>query len=381
MKATLFLAVAQASQPSYEEWAAQYGASNDEGTKAKYYQNVALIEEWNADPIGTATFAVNEFSGMTYDEFAAVYLTAKADDPASDLPNFGELGETADVMNLKSTCCWSNWGDGSTCKEYPQSSGGGRCNTDWSKACNGDSDCPAQPPAPTPPPTPVPTPPPQPTPTPSPTPGSVVDWDVTPVKNQGGCGSCWAFSTMAVIEHVHKLNTAETVDLAEQQLVDCSGGSCAGGLPSSAMNYLKGGDIYTTSSYPYTGRDGNCWAQGPASGVKIGGVTNVGTSDSALATALLSSAVSVTLFADSKFQSYSNGILTGVRTDCSINHAVLATGYGSNFWKIKNSWGTGWGEKGFVRFERTTAGCGPFGLFRLAPVVPTEVTSVKDVQV
>lgn len=186
---------------------------------------------------------------------------------------------------------------------------------------------------------------------------------------------------MAAIEHVHKINTGETVSLSEQQLVDCTSGACAGGMPSRAMNEVKGGDIYSTSSYPYTGRDGNCWAQGPASGIKISGYTEVEASDSGLASALRSSSASVTLKADSRFQSYRSGILTGVSTSCGINHAVLATGYGSNFWKIKNSWGRGWGEQGFIRFERTTAGCGPFGLFSVPPTVPTELRAAKDIQV
>lgn len=185
---------------------------------------------------------------------------------------------------------------------------------------------------------------------------------------------------MGVIEHIHKINTGQTISLAEQQLVDCTSGTCAGGMPSRAMSELKGKDIYSTTSYPYTGRDGNCWARGPASGITVSGYTNVAKSDSGLASALRSSSVSVTLFADSKFQSYRSGILTNVPTTCGINHAVLATGFGSNYWKIKNSWGQGWGENGFIRVERTTNGCGPFGLFDIAPVVPI-VSRAEDIQV
>merc|ERR1711976_426975 len=207
-----------------------------------------------------------------------------------------------------------------------------------------------------------------------------VDWSVTPVKNQGSCGSCWAFGTMGAIEHVHKLNTGATVNLAEQQLVDCDTRSngCSGGRPDWAMSYLAGKSIYTTASYPYTARDGSC-KTGSSSGVTIGGYKTVTKSDSGLASALGSSAVTVMVYADSKFQSYSSGILSGVSTTCSLNHAVLATGYGDNFWKIKNSWGTGWGEGGFIRFERTTSGCGPFGLFYDSPVVPTGVNAAVEV--
>merc|ERR550539_1952933 len=73
--------------------------------------------------------------------------------------------------------------------------------------------------------------------------------------------------------------------------------------------------------------------------------------------------VTVTVAADNRFVNYNSGILTGVSTQCNLNHAILATGFGSNFWKIKNSWGQRWGANGFAKFERTTRGCGPFGLF------------------
>merc|ERR1711916_144912 len=168
--------------------------------------------------------------------------------------------------------------------------------------------------------------------------------------------------------------------LAEQQLVDCDrrNSGCGGGWPYEAMNYLAGKPIYTTASYPYRARDGTC-KSGTPSGVTIGGYKNVAKSDSGLASALGSSAVTVTIQADSKFQHYSSGIRTGLSTACNLNHAVLATGYGSNFWKIKNSWGTGWGENGFVRFERSTSGCGPMGLFYQSPVVPTGVSAAVEV--
>merc|ERR1711862_845049 len=97
---------------------------------------------------------------------------------------------------------------------------------------------------------------------------------------------------------------------------------------------------------------------GTASGVRITGYSTVTKSDSGLASALNNGAVTVLVYADSSFQHYSSGVLSSPPTTCSLNHAVLATGYGSNYWKIKNSWGSSWGEAGYIRFERTTAGCG-----------------------
>jgi len=274
--------------------------------EAKYNANVEQIEAWNADPEETATYAVNQFSGMTYDEFAAQYLTAQ---PLSDMdaPILQELQPEEDFVATES------------------------------------------------------------------------DWNVTPVKNQGSCGSCWAFGTLGGIEAVHKQNTGATVNLAEQQLVDCStqNNGCSGGRPDWAINYLSGKSIYTTASYAYTARDGTC-KSGTASGVTVSGYSRVTKSESGLLSALDKSAVTVMVYADSKFQSYSSGVITA-STTCSLNHAVLATGYGSNYIKIKNSWGTGWGEAGYIRAGRTTSGCGPFGIWYDYPVVPTGVNAAVEV--
>lgn len=308
MKASaLFVSAVSAAQPPFNEWAARYGYNGDDATmEAKYNANVDEIDALNADPNQGATFAVNQFSGMDFEEFSAKFLGAE-EASHTDLPNLGNIEELETTVGA-------------------------------------------------------------------------VDWDVTPVKNQGSCGSCWAFGTMGSIEHVHKLNTGAIVNLAEQQLVDCSkqNNGCSGGRPDWAMNYLAGKSIYTTASYPYTARDGSCQS-GAASGVTISGYKTVTKSDSGLASALGNSAVTVMVYADSTFQHYSSGILTGVATTCSLNHAVLATGYGSNFWKIKNSWGTGWGEAGYIRFERTTSGCGPFGLFYDSPTVPSGVSAAVEV--
>lgn len=185
-----------------------------------------------------------------------------------------------------------------------------------------------------------------------------VNWDVTPVKDQGSCGSCWAFGTFGNVEHLHKLSTGSTVSLAEQQLVDCSkqNNGCSGGRPDWALTYLAGKSIYTTSSYPYTARDGTC-SSGTASGVTVTGYSRVSKSDSALASALGTSAITVLVYADSAFQSYRSGVLTAPTT-CNLNHAVLATGYSSSYWKIKNSWGSSWGDNGFVRMTRGKNICG-----------------------
>lgn len=202
------------------------------------------------------------------------------------------------------------------------------------------------------------------------------DWDVTPVKDQGNCGSCWTFGVMGAIEGMNKVTTGQEVILSEEQLVDCDkdgiNDGCNGGLTDYAYKYLTGKDLYTLSSYPYTagqsGHGGSCQT-GTPSGVKISGYFTVPGSgsgsqgDEALAKALMTGPVTVTVAVDDKFANYHSGIMTGVSTACNLNHAILATGFGPNFWKIKNSWGASWGASGYAQFERTTSGCGPLGIF------------------
>jgi len=308
MKAAFFAGAASAlkAQPDFATWAATYGYNGADGDmEATYNANVEHMSELESQH-PDATFAVNQFSGMTFDEFAATMLNAQPAEE-SDLP----LMETIDA---------------------------GIQVTD-------------------------------------------ADWSVTPVKNQGSCGSCWAFGTLGEVEAKHKQLTGQTVNLAEQQLVDCStqNSGCNGGRPDWALTYLSGKSIYTTSSYAYTAKDGTC-KSGTASGVTVSGYNRVSKSDSALASALGSGAVTVLVYADSAFQSYSSGILSAPTT-CSLNHAVLATGFGSNFWKIKNSWGSGWGEAGYIRFSRTTAGSRSYGMFNDYPTTATGVSFSGAVEV
>lgn len=294
MKAVFsLLAVVAAKQPSFEEWAAMYGVNSvDDVMKANYEANAKRVDQFNAEN-GTATFAVNKFSGMAWEEFAAKYLNVK-------------LRNGTDFPILKKIT-------GSEVRA-------GSLSRD-------------------------------------------VDWDMTPVKNQGQCGSCWAFGTIGAIEGMHKVKTGKTVLLSEQQLVDCvKQSNCQGGRADWALDYLKENPLFTSASYPYTARNGNCHS-GSASSIKVSGVTVVDPSDNALAQALMNGPVTVAIWVDNKFANYHTGILTNVPTSCKIAHQVVVTGYGSNYWKVKNSWGADWGDHGYVKFERTTAGCGPYGLF------------------
>merc|ERR1719323_1221892 len=195
-----------------------------------------------------------------------------------------------------------------------------------------------------------------------------VDWvaenKVTPVKNQGQCGSCWAFSTTGAIEARYAIARGSLTSLSEQELVDCAGSEgnngCRGGLMDYGFEYVeRQGGLCTESSFPYVAKTETrqCNALRSACGQKmdaISGYKDVRSSDSAaLEAAVAQGPVSVAIEADqSAFQLYRSGVLTG-RCGAQLDHGVLAVGYSNDaptpYWKVKNSWGANWGEAGYIR--------------------------------
>jgi len=188
---------------------------------------------------------------------------------------------------------------------------------------------------------------------------------VTPVKDQGQCGSCWAFSTTGSMEGANQLSTGTLLSLSEQQLVDCSRSEgnqgCNGGLMDSGFEYvIKNGGIGSEASYKYTARNGNC--KKVASVVDIKGYTDVKHKDeSALMDAVNARPVSIAVDAQSHWQMYNGGVLSTC-TGQQLDHGVLAVGYGSDggkdYWLVKNSWGASWGEQGYIRLARDMNSCG-----------------------
>lgn len=213
---------------------------------------------------------------------------------------------------------------------------------------------------------------------------SSVDWRNTPlvgpVKNQGSCGSCWAFSAIVALEGALGKKNNKYVSLSEQQIVDCSpaNGGCNGGDPQFAytdiMSKFPSRGVYTNAVYPYTGVTGTCQNKGTTYGASmtnwiIGEGQAIGTygtpagNEAWLENAVTNlGPVSVCLYVSNNLFSYTSGVYT--ESTCtqtvwdSMNHCVAVVGFGTDaasgkkYWIVRNSWGTSWGQGGYIYLEK-----------------------------
>ncbi|OAY77429.1 Cysteine proteinase RD21a, partial [Ananas comosus] len=301
----------------YEDWLSRHGkAYNALGEKDRRFEifkdNVRFVDAHNnGDDASTFRLGLNRFADLTNEEFRALYLGRKGERRMRSGPE----------------------GNGNVTGRYRYVEG---------------EDLPAS-----------------------------VDWRgngaVTAVKDQGSCGSCWAFSTIGAVEGINQIVTGELISLSEQELVDCDtieNQGCNGGLMDYAFDFIvKNGGIDTEADYPYKAVDGKCDVNRKnAKVVTIDGYEDVPANDEkALQKAVAHQPVSVAIEAGGRaFQLYESGIFTGL-CGTDLDHGVVAVGYGTekgkDYWIVRNSWGPSWGEAGYIRMERNVnAAAGKCGI-------------------
>lgn len=208
---------------------------------------------------------------------------------------------------------------------------------------------------------------------------SKLDWRdtkmVTPVKDQGGCGSCWAFSATETVESAVAVATGKLIELAPQEYVDCApnpkhcggSGGCGGSTQWLAFNFSASMGLTTKAQYPYTARDGTCKDASVTPAVSIAGYERLEANDYTSLMSAVATNGPVAISVSAAWRHYAEGVYDD---DCgtTIDHAVQLVGYGTDeqsglmYWLVRNSWGTSWGEEGYIRIKRFGEGAEPCGV-------------------
>ena len=210
---------------------------------------------------------------------------------------------------------------------------------------------------------------------------SGVDWRekgaVTPVKNQGSSGTCYSFSTTAAIEGAYVISGHPLTSFSEQQIVDCSKNygnlGVNGGMMTYSFSYVMDYGITTEQAYPYTsgtsGKAGTCQSFTPVT--KLSSCSEIPANELQLTLAIAKQPVSVAIEADKRsFQMYTSGIYNDPNCGTNLDHGVAAVGYGTqneqDYYIVRNSWGTSWGESGYIRIARNSVSTSTNGICGIA---------------
>jgi len=268
-----------------------------------FRENLHTIISHNLDNTQNFTMAVNQFTDLTQDEFKENYIGN----------GYGGVGSYG-------------------CKTFTSSASGVPTSLDWR-----------------------------------------VKGAVTSVKDQGQCGSCWSFSSTGAVEGAWAISKGTLVDLSEQELVDCATGlsygshGCNGGQMEGAFKFVIENGQCSNSEYPYTSgttkTGGTC--KKCSAVAQINTCYDVKPNDQiSLKGAVAQQPVAVAISADTKlFQSYSSGVITSSSCYTSLDHGVLVVGYGTengqDYWLVKNSWSSSWGENGYVKIARSSSNNDP----------------------
>ncbi|MQM05124.1 hypothetical protein Taro_037930 [Colocasia esculenta] len=300
----------------HERWMAEYGRSyRDEAEKQRrldiFEQNVEYIDSFNRVEGRRYKLGINQFTDLTNEEFNAAYHGHK-----STASIIGAALQRASAVPQTSFLYSSNV-DSTADQELPS-------GMDWRK-----------------------------------------EGAVTPVKNQRGCGSCWAFTAVGAIEAAVKIKTGQLVSLSEQELLDCTNTSfsdygCQGGRMDTAFSYVvERGGLASESAYPYKAAEDSCRSGNIPPAEKIHSFGYVTPNDEQqLLKAVARQPIAVVFDGhDKSFQHYKSGVYTGPCISFFTVHALTIVGYGASddgtkYWTAKNSYGESWGEGGYVRVQR-----------------------------